>query len=67
MPGWGSSDTHRTATALNQSMRRRLWQRPQRRIERYPNSVSGPLVFLILPVTILFAVFPGLMVLRLGF
>ncbi len=26
-----------------------------------------PLVFLILPVTILFAIFPGLIVLRLGF
>jgi tight adherence protein C len=31
------------------------------------NSPLVPLVFLILPVTVLFAVWPGLMVLQVGF
>lgn len=35
--------------------------------EKSANSLSRPLVFLILPVTIVFAVFPGILVLQVGF
>jgi tight adherence protein C len=40
-------------------------RRPRR--GKYPNSMLVPLVFLILPVTVAFAIFPGVMVLQLGF
>jgi pilus assembly protein TadC len=37
----------------------------QPRREKYPNSMLVPLVFLILPVTVAFAIFPGILVLQL--
>jgi hypothetical protein len=36
-----------------------IWQRP--------NPLFMPLVFLILPLTIFFAIFPGIVVLQMGF
>ena len=35
--------------------------------EKNPDSLSSPLVFLILPTTVAFAIFPGIMVLQMGF
>jgi hypothetical protein len=34
---------------------------------RYPKSARSPLVFLILPVTIVFAMYPGFVELQTGF
>ena len=35
--------------------------------KQHPKTMWGPLVFLILPVTVAFAIYPGLLVLQLGF
>jgi hypothetical protein len=54
--GVGMADLTRAASGIR-----------RREHQKCPNSTLIPLVFLILPVTILFAIFPATLVLQLGF